>query len=363
MERTKARWCGLLVSAALAVAGLSACGRDAARSDPPTLGTPSMPTGAAAVRVCHPEAVPRDTQYPSSLYVEGDVRLAAKRTGVIEKVLVDRGARVRAGQPLALLETDVAAPELEMAEHELRLAEADYQRLLRLRGEEVVSPQDFERAEIARDLAASKVRLQRAWLERCTLRAPFDGTVVERWAVPGRRVQEEDDTPLFRIVSSESPRARVDVPEERLGGIQRGSPARVEPAGEHAFLEARVLFVAPAADPASGTVPVVVEIAHPGGFKPGTAVKVRFEADAAGAETLFRLPRGAVAPAGTAAGGEGILFVIEGGKAIARRVRVLESAGATVIVDGVLRPMDSVVVDPPAGLANGAAVDVARAGS
>jgi RND family efflux transporter MFP subunit len=313
------------------------------------------------VRVCHPEAVSRD--YPSSLYVERDVRVAARRSGVIEKVLVDRGAKVRAGEPLALLETDVAAPELEMAEHELKLAEADYQRLLRLRGEEIVSPQDFQRAEIARDLAASKVQLARAWLERCTVRAPFDGTVVERWAVPGRRVQEEDDTPLFRIASSESLRARVDVPEERLGATREGSPARVAPTGRRAPSAGRVVFVAPAADPASGTVPVIVDVASTGGLKPGTAVEVRFETGASGPPGSYRIPRGAVAGGAAGPGGMATLFVVAGGKVAARRVTVIESTGTTVVVEGDLRVTDRVVVDPPAGLVDGSVVEIAGAGS
>jgi RND family efflux transporter MFP subunit len=357
MNRRDPRSLGLVGSAALAVAALSACGRDVANSDAP-VEIAGPPAGAVMVRVCSPEVVPRDAAYPSSLYVENDVRLAAKRTGVIEKVLVDRGAKVRAGQPLALLETDVAAPEFRAAEHDLRLAEAEFRRLERLRSEDVVSPQDFERAEIARDLAASKVELQRAWLDRCTLRAPFDGTVVERWAVTGLRVQEEDGTPLFRVVSDEPPRARVDVPEERSGGIAAGSPARVEPIGGRGALEARVLFVAPATDPASGTVRVIVSLEHPGRLKPGTAVEVRFDTNSFGAAPLYRLPRGAVAQG--AATGEGTLFVVAAGKASARLVKIVDSAGGKVTVDGNLRATDSVVADPPAGLADGATVEVAR---
>ncbi len=361
MNGNKKIWrSGVIVSAVLAVLVASACGRDTAGPAPATPATsPALPR-ATAVRVCRPEAASRDLSFPSSLFVENDVRLAAKRSGVIDKVLVDRGARVRAGQPLALLETDVSAPELAMAEHERRLAEAEYRRLQRLRTEEIVSPQDFERAEIARDLAASKVELQKAWLERCTVRAPFDGTIVERWAVPGRRVQEEDDTPLFRVVSSDSLRARVDVPEEHLAGVREGSTARVEPSGGRSAVPARVVFVAPAADAASGTVPVIVEISAREGLKPGAAVQVRFDAGETAPATLFRLPREAVTSSATGSRAEGIVFVVSGGKAQARRVKVIETSAAATLVDGPLSVSDEVVLDPPAGLADGAPAEVSR---
>ena len=49
----------------------------------------------------------------SHLYVERDVQVTARRSGLIERVLVDRGQRVRQGQGLAVLETDLAAAEVK----------------------------------------------------------------------------------------------------------------------------------------------------------------------------------------------------------------------------------------------------------
>jgi RND family efflux transporter MFP subunit len=200
--------------------------------------------------------------YPSNLYVERDVKLAARTSGVIHKVLVDRGAAVKAGQPLAMLETDVPAQEVEVAEQELRLARADYDRMHPLIDSKVVSPQEYQHAEVTKDVAASQLALAKARLDLYTIYAPFDGVVVERWAVVGERVQVDDDTPLFRVASREALRARIDVPEERALGIATGGRARVDVAGAES-LEAKVVFVGPARDAASGTVPVIVELSRP----------------------------------------------------------------------------------------------------
>ncbi|PYT07972.1 MAG: hypothetical protein DMF49_06535, partial [Acidobacteria bacterium] len=85
--------------------------------------------------------------YPSSLYVEHDVRLTARRAGMIEQVLVDRGSTVRKGQLLASVETEEADHELEMAQEEQRLAQADYDRMRPLSEEKMISPQELFRAE------------------------------------------------------------------------------------------------------------------------------------------------------------------------------------------------------------------------
>ena len=217
--------------------------------------------------------------FPSSLYVEQDVKIAARRSGVIEKVLVDRGQAVRAGQALALLETDLATRDLELAQEELRLAEAELARVAPLADSGIVSQQELQQRQIDRDLAKTRVSRARSMLERCTVAAPFAGVVAERWAVLGERVQEDDNTPLFRIVASGPLRARIDLPEALLArvGVPGRATLRLDRAVTESFA-ARVVFVSPTVDAASGTAPVIVELPNTAGrLRPGTAVTVRFE--------------------------------------------------------------------------------------
>jgi RND family efflux transporter MFP subunit len=259
----------------LGAAVLSGCGTAASAPEKPPAAAIAAPVAAGKpaskkpaeteprasdVKLATP--IPSGESYPSSLYVEKDVKVAARTSGVVHKVMVDRGASVRAGQPLGALETDVPVREVEMAEQELRLARADYDRLRPLNDSKIVSPQEFQRAEVAKDVAASALALSKARLDLYTMYAPFDGVVVERWAIVGQRVQVDDDTPLFRVASREALRARIDVPEEKALGITAGARARVDIPGA-AGLEAKVVFVGPARDAASGTVPVIVELARP----------------------------------------------------------------------------------------------------
>ncbi len=237
---------------------------------------PPVPASASPVDAAAAESSLSDP-FPSSLYVERDVKVAARRSGVIEKVLVDRGQSVRAGQALAMLETDLATHEVELAQEELRLAETELQRVAPLASSGIVSQQELQQKQIDRDLAKTRLAREKAMLDRCTVQAPFAGVVAERWAVLGERVQEDDNTPLFRVVASGPLRARVDLPEAMLARVAVGGRAAVtldrDPGTVHS---ARVVFVSPSVDAASGTAPVIVELPAAGpALRPGSAVTVR----------------------------------------------------------------------------------------
>ncbi|HXI02346.1 MAG TPA: efflux RND transporter periplasmic adaptor subunit [Candidatus Saccharimonadales bacterium] len=298
------------------------------------------------VRIAHPLAAKTDDSYPSSLYVERDVKLAARTSGIIDDVLVDRGARVKAGDPLAVLETDIAERELELAGEDARLAQAEYERVLPLHEKKIVSDQQYVQAEVARDQAVTRRELARARLERCTIRAPFDGTIVERWAVKGMRLQEEDGVPLFRIVASEPLRARVDLPETKLGSLKAGSPAFVDDLSADEVHPARVVFVSPAIDAASGTVAVIVQmVRHEEHLRLGSAVRVRFEPAVASGVQTVEIPRTALANLTPRENEDTRVMVIRNGRAEARRVRIVALRGESVVVEGKVSTDDEVILE------------------
>ncbi len=233
------------------------------------------------------------------------------------------------------------------------MAEVEYDSKRSLRDQGIISSYEQLRAETARDLARSKTELARSHLERCRVRAPFDGVVAERWAQVGRRVEESEDSPLFRIVAEDPPRARVDIPEERLSHLTLGAASTIEASGYPTSVPARVIFVSPAVDPSSGTAAVIVQAQSAGGaMRPGVSARVRFHGLAAFRHDAFRVPR-AAAPDGAAEGTEATLLVVDGTEVTVRRVKVLESRLGSVLVTGEIAPEDRVILGPPAGLKPG----------
>jgi RND family efflux transporter MFP subunit len=259
-----------------------------------------------------------------------------------------------------VLESDLHASEQRQAEQLLRLAEAEYERTRSLHDQDIVSAQEALRSEIERDLAGSEVELASARLERCTVRAPFDGIIVERWVVVGQRVLEEDNEQLFRVVADDPVRARIHVPEQRLPGLQPGVRATIVLAGASVTRPAHVVFVSPAVDPASGTAPVIVEAdAGIESHGIGASVNVRLEIKPASPDELSRLPRAAITDGLALEGEQATVLLAVAGQARTRAVEVVEVDGTQVVVRGSFDPGDRVILQSAAGLADGEAIRVA----
>ena len=185
--------------------------------------------------------------------------VSPKVNGVaIEQVLVEEGDRVKAGQVLAIFDTDamqqqVLQAEADVAEAEATLANAtaDAARVLPLIEIDAISRQEADRyrtsklqAEAA--LQASKARLstQRLSVKNANVVAPVSGVISEKMAEVGMVAGGE---PLFTIIKGGILEWRADIDPKLLGEVSVGTPVRVSlPAGDSVM--GKVNRIAPTAD-------------------------------------------------------------------------------------------------------------------
>lgn len=179
--------------------------------------------------------------------------LGSAVVGLIEQIHVERGDRVRAGQPLATLRADVERMSVSVAEGraqglgELKAAEANAdlarQKLARavdLARQEFISTQALEqtRAEAMvaenrliqareqRDIYGREHELARAQLGLRTIRSPSDGVVADRYMSVGERVEEK---PVFRIAVVNPLRVEVVLPASLYPVVRKGTTMRITP--------------------------------------------------------------------------------------------------------------------------------------
>lgn len=231
-----------LVSVAACAVLLTACGKGdepAARSAPTVQATPAAVASARG-----------------RVDIEGGViRLAARREGVISSVLVEEGARVKAGQVLATLDTELAQRNLALAQREveqtalevhkarveLAAAQREVQRLEPLALDETVSRQDLDRAQDTRalaqvaleaalagtDTARAKRLVSASELEERKVIAPLDGEIIQRQARPGNGVSTSTVTPLFLFVPDVPRIVRAELDEQYLDAVAVGQRAEI----------------------------------------------------------------------------------------------------------------------------------------
>jgi cobalt-zinc-cadmium efflux system membrane fusion protein len=204
--------------------------------------------------------------------------LGSPVVGVIEEVMVDRGALVRKGQVLARLSADVeraangVAVSRADSEAELRaasagrdLAQQKLDRTRSLAAQNFVSGEAVQQAEaefrVAKEkmaqahdqlgISAHEVSTTRAQLSQRTVRAPFDGVITERYLNPGERIE---DKPLLKIATIQQLRVEVVASTTAFGQLKVGQELSVQPelAGQ-AARSARITQIDGVLEPASNT--------------------------------------------------------------------------------------------------------------
>ncbi len=218
--------------------------------------------------------------YSSHLMVDQEVVVSSRITGVIEKVLVERGTVVAKGDPLATLELSEFDQDVKEAREQMGLAKAELDRSEALSSGGISSKSDLDTKRAQYAVAVAAWEKAKAIRDYAVVRAPFAGVVTEKFARVGEKVIDIQNVPLFRVTAFEPLLARIYVPEKELLTLRRGATVEIVPVS---FPQARtrgvIDFISPTVDAASGTVQVIIRVQREKArsiLRPGLAVDVRF---------------------------------------------------------------------------------------
>ena len=183
------------------------------------------------------------------------IELVAPISETIVAVHAERGDRVEKGRVLVELDATFARADLSRAEAALagartaeHVAGDELERARRLRRSRVASEQDLDRAGLARDEAAARLRDAEAQLDAArkrladlSLASPVDGVLDQLPFDPGERVPA--GAVLAIVLGDALPWVRVWIPEESFVRVLPGMPAEVRIDGIDAPLRGSVLDV------------------------------------------------------------------------------------------------------------------------
>jgi len=220
------------------------------------------------------------------------------------------------------------------------------------------------------DLAAANVRSAQVQLDYCTVRAPFTGVIIAKAAQVGEIISPFSAgggftrTGIGTIVDMDSLEIEVDVNEAYINRVQPGQPVEsVLNAYPDWKIPSHVIAIIPTADRSKATVKVRIGLdVKDDRIVPDMGVRVSFlEEHRAGAPAPAAV-RGALVPASAirTEGEHEVVYVFAEKRAERRTVTLGGSFGAAREVLSGVSVGESVITDPPAGLADGAAVAVAK---
>jgi RND family efflux transporter MFP subunit len=168
------------------------------------------------------------------------VKIGIPFTEIIKEIVVTRGQEVKKGDPLLYLDTRQYQAQLHTAQEELKNAQTTFseQNTLfnfyqSLKEKNAVSQKEYEQAryallsaEVGVSVAAKKIEEIKMLIERSTITAPYDGTVLAINTQEGEIAQPTQLSQESYILfgDTRSMQLRVDIAEEDSWRIIKGAP-------------------------------------------------------------------------------------------------------------------------------------------
>jgi membrane fusion protein (multidrug efflux system) len=212
----------------------------------------------------------------------------------VERLAVEEGDTVTAGQPLAFLEDDEQAIAAARARTTEEMAAREHERLSGLYERGLVSVDEYEASRRDAEDAVHALELADLELSRTVIRAPIAGTIVTRHLDVGATVS--DGTPVYDLADVDPLYADVNIPERHVISLEPGQEVRLTADATEAQATAVIERIAPAVDAATGTVKVTVAVQGRSTLRPGAFVRVDIITDTH--EDALVVPRSALVAEG-----------------------------------------------------------------
>lgn len=222
-------------------------------------------TARVQVRLQQAESVTRTIRIYGRTAPARSVEMKAETSGRVTAVGVARGEPAAAGQVLVKLDLRDREARLEQARAGVSEHLAKWQGQQALKAQGYVS--DTQIAETRAKLESARAELIRAELDLdyMLVRAPFNGTVLERAVEVGDYVRAGD--PVATFVDNTHLIVTGSIAEQDAGFVKVGGTATAAlVTGQH--VNGRIRYLAPVADESTRTFTVELEVPNPTGKLP-----------------------------------------------------------------------------------------------
>jgi membrane fusion protein (multidrug efflux system) len=230
-----------VLAALVAIAKMPGRKREVPPSEPP-------PVNVTVMTVTAEPELPETFDIPGVIEPNRIVDISAEVAGRIERIPLEEGSSIRAGDLLIQLDTDLLQPQFDIAEAQFKRDQIEFDRMNELVKQEATATRDLDDA--VNKLAISRASLEeiRARLERTRILAPIDGVLNDLLVEMGEYVQPGGS--VATVVDIALVKAAVEVPERDIGFFAVGQKAAVfaDVKGEERTFEGTITFISELAD-------------------------------------------------------------------------------------------------------------------
>ena len=313
---------------------------------------------------------PKKVEWPVSYVANGNVSawqeaiIGTEANGrSIVDIRANVGDRVRKGQVLALLQSDIVAAELGQAKAGLveaqaiqAEAKANADRARQVQKSGALSAQQVAQYLTAEQTAAAKVAALKAQVKSAEIRlaqsriiAPDDGTITARSATLGAVVSPGNE--LFRLIRGDRLEWRAELPAAEIARIKPGQIVTLSANGNNR-ISGKVRIVAPTVEQQTRNGLIYVDLQETADARAGMFARGEIET---GKAEMLALPQTAV----LLRDGFSYVFLVDQNMRVTQtKVTVGQRIGELVAITSGLEGSAQVVTDGVAFLADGDIVRV-----
>jgi RND family efflux transporter MFP subunit len=296
----------------------------------------------------------------------------ARIPGYLKSWKHDIGAKVKAGDVLAEIDTPdldqqltQARADLNVAQANAKLAQISAERWQSLASTDAVAKQDVDQRTFTWNANMAQVKAAQANVDRLVaeegfkrLIAPFDGIVTARETDIGAliNVGAAGGAELFVVSDTAKLRVFVNVPQNYVPSVPPGTQATLTvPEHPGKSYGGTVEASAQAVNPSTGTTLMQIIVDNSAGeMMPGDYASIRLQI--APSTHVLSVPSSALI---FDAKGLSIATVDSGNRVLLKPVSIERDLGAVIELASGLSPGDRVIENPPDGIGNGAQVRLA----
>jgi RND family efflux transporter MFP subunit len=301
-----------LIAGVFLLAGGAGCKRkDGASQLPPAQGSgaapmPALPEINTGSKTDEASTVaPTEGHTTGTTYPRAEAQIGPNAGGVIERILVKEGDRIRKGQVLfrqdskdAALRVDQAKAALEAARVNLRATETEHVRTKSMFDQKAVSQMQWDQVQARMDAARvgvsqAEVALSMAqkFFNDAVVRSPISGVVTAKLKNEGEMATMMPPTVVLVVQDQSALELRFRLPERALTQIKIGEAVRVNFEALGITRAAKISRIQNAVDARTRTVEVVAEIPNSdGALRSGLLASVELGEDKSKGKTVGRAP-------------------------------------------------------------------------
>ncbi|HSW69307.1 MAG TPA: efflux RND transporter periplasmic adaptor subunit [Gammaproteobacteria bacterium] len=206
------------------------------------------------------------------------ITFSSETAASVAKISVKEGSQFLKGDILLELDCRIQQAELSKAIAQQKASALAESSAKKLKNYDSISEFELVKAETDAKISDAEVSKLKAIVEKCTIKAPFNGSVATLMVHPYETVKQGD--PLLKIINTENLEFDIEVPSNWLEWLHVNSAVNVHINELNKNFSATVARINPLIEPVSQTVKVIAIISKPDStLLPGMSGQASFSDD------------------------------------------------------------------------------------